>query len=582
MLSGEVGDGKLVAVQVAYIVYDAAGRLQSYNARVPEIFPAFAEQDMTGRTRDEIREVLRQDDAFRKTIDDLKERTEGNKLLSSDMGGFRFGEDGVFAIDDLPLPDGGVVTLIRDLSAKKRTMDAVARMDAALTKLAAEEAIYNGTKARAYEIITEVACEALGASRTDIWLLNVDGTALYAQESYWQASAGHQDLGRVDEAVCPALFQAIKTTKPTSILPVTEAPELEGFDLQMDTALPFQSVLLVPICRGPRAVGVVLVAEADCERIWTVSEISFVSYLSGLIIRMLEAHDRQVAEEGLRGFNEMLEARVKSRTQELEQAMETLKLAQDELIRAEKMASLGGLVAGVAHEINTPLGVALTSITHMAEELGGFERAVKSGSIKRSDLNGFMEAVAEGTMVAERNLERAAHLIRSFKMVAVDQTADDVRELDVGAYICEVVDSLKPTLRKKGVRVSADHKPGLIMRTAAGDLSHILTNLIMNAALHAFEDQSTGEKEISVRAKKIRGNVQLEVSDNGRGIAKEIRDKIFDPFFTTARNKGGSGLGLNIVYNTVYQKLRGTIALEEAEGGGARFIIKLPLEGTGV
>ncbi len=578
MLSGEVGDGQLIAVKVAYIVYGADGRLLSYNERVPEIFPIFGKQDMTGLTRDEVRDVLRREDAFRTTIDDLTERTEGNKPLSSDMGGFRFGEDGVFAIDDLPLPDGGVVTLIRDLSAKKRTMDAVARMDAALTKLAAEEAIYNGTKARAYEIITEVACEALGASRTDIWLLNVDSTALYAQESYWEADKGHRDLGRVDEENCAALFRAVKTARPTSITCVDGADELEGFDVQFGAEPPFQSLLLVPICRGPRAVGVVLVAEAGHERVWTTSEISFVSYLSGLIIRMLEAHDRQVAEEGLRGFNEMLEARVKSRTKELEGAMETLKLAQDELIRSEKMASLGGLVAGVAHEINTPLGVALTSITHMAEELSDFERAVKTGSIKRSDLSGFMEAVSEGTMVAERNLERAAHLIRSFKMVAVDQTADDVRELDVGAYIGEVVDSLKPTLRKKGVSVTAEDKTGLVMRTVAGDLSHILTNLIMNAALHAFQGVSDGKKEIRVQAKKIRGTMHLEVSDNGTGIPQEIREKIFDPFFTTARNKGGSGLGLNIVYNTVYQKLRGTILLEEPEGGGARFVIKLPIE----
>lgn len=574
MLSGDVADGRLVAVSVAYLVYGPDNRLKFYNEGAAKVFPVFRERDVIGLTRDEVRDILRSQDDFRDTIDELTRRSAGGKRLTSDMGGFRFGKDGVFALDDLPLPDGTTVTVIRDLSGKKRAMDAVERLDAALTRLGQEEAIYNGTKARAYEILTEVACGALGASRTDVWLLNVDGTALYAQESYWEAGSEHRDMGRVDEADCAPLFCAIKGLEPLTLLEPAETPELKGFDL----AGYFRSVLLVPICRGPRAIGVILVAQADEARDWNASEISFVSYLCGLVMRMLEAHDRQVAEEGLRGFNEMLEKRVKDRTRELEEAMENLHLAQDELVRSEKMASLGGLVAGVAHEINTPLGVALTGITHMAEELTAFRRAVESGQIKRSDLNAFIEAVAEGTAMAERNLDRAAHLVRSFKMVAVDQTADDVRELDLAAYLGEIVESLRPTLRKTGVMVEASAEGDLHMQTVAGDISHVLTNLIMNAALHAFPEGWAREKVIKVQARRMPDRVTIEVIDNGAGVPEAIRDKIFEPFFTTARNKGGSGLGLNIVFNTVYQKLRGGIALSDAEGGGSHFTIQIPLQ----
>ncbi|WP_020400442.1 sensor histidine kinase [Kordiimonas gwangyangensis] len=574
MLSGDVADGRLVAVSVAYLVYGPDNRLKFYNEGAAKVFPVFRERDVIGLTRDDVRDILRSQDDFRDTIDELTRRSAGGKRLTSDMGGFRFGKDGVFALDDLPLPDGTTVTVIRDLSGKKRAMDAVERLDAALTRLGQEEAIYNGTKARAYEILTEVACGALGASRTDVWLLNVDGTALYAQESYWDAGGEHRDMGRVDEAGCAPLFCAIKGLEPLTLLEPADAPELKGFDL----AGYFRSVLLVPICRGPRAIGVILVAQADEARDWNASEISFVSYLCGLVMRMLEAHDRQVAEEGLRGFNEMLEKRVKDRTRELEEAMENLHLAQGELVRSEKMASLGGLVAGVAHEINTPLGVALTGITHMAEELTAFRRAVESGQIKRSDLNAFIEAVAEGTAMAERNLDRAAHLVRSFKMVAVDQTADDVRELDLAAYLGEIVESLRPTLRKTGVMVEASAEGDLHMQTVAGDISHVLTNLIMNAALHAFPEGWTREKVIKVQARRMPDRVTIEVIDNGAGIPEAIKDKIFEPFFTTARNKGGSGLGLNIVFNTVYQKLKGGIALSDAAGGGSHFTIQIPLQ----
>ena len=576
MLSHEIADGSLIAVSVAYMVYGADHRLKFYNEGAADVFPIFRERDVIGLTRDEVRDILRSEDDFRDTIDELTRRVAGGKRLTSEMGGFRFGKDGVFAIDDLPLPDGTIVTVIRDLSAKKRSMDAVSRLDGALNRLANEEAIYNGTKGRAYEIITEVACEALGASRTDIWLLNVDSTALYAQESYWADGPGHTDLGRVDEADCAPLFRLTKAGEPAALLDTEHAPELEGFDLGAGQGATFRSVLLVPICRGPRAIGVVLVAQADDARDWNASEISFVSYLCGLVMRMLEAHDRMVAEEGLRGFNEMLEKRVKDRTRELEQAMENLHLAQDELVRAEKMASLGGLVAGVAHEINTPLGVALTGITHMSEELGTFRQAVESGQIKRSDLNSFIEAVAEGTAMAERNLGRAAHLVRSFKMVAVDQAADDVRELDLAAYLGEIVESLTPTLRKSGVRVRAHAEGDLHMHTVAGDISHVLTNLIMNAALHAFPEGWERAKEITVLARRTDDRIILEVIDNAAGIPEDIRDKIFEPFFTTARNKCGSGLGLNIVFNTVYQKLKGGIALTDADGGGSHFTIQIP------
>ncbi|NVJ96932.1 MAG: GAF domain-containing sensor histidine kinase [Alphaproteobacteria bacterium] len=580
MLPRDPNEGQLSPSAVAYLVYGADGKLLSFNERLRELFPGFANDHMIGKSRDEVRALLSESEpAAGEALDHLNKLNDQHTFLTSEMGVFEFGEGRYCALDDLPLPDGGTLTLVRDLSEKKRSLDSIARLEQAISQLANEEAIYNGTKDRAYLIMTEVACHALEATRTDIWLMNVDGTALYPQESFWAPTGEHVELNRVDQADTPDLFEKLKAGDPINVPDTTEATFLKGVRAGTEDMAEMKSLLIVPIMRGPRVVGAIAVAEEQENRVWDHSEIAFVSYLCDLILRMLEAHDRQVAEEGLRGFNELLEMKVKKRTQDLEETLETLKLAQEELVRSEKMASLGGLVAGVAHEINTPLGVALTSITHMAGACDEFKSVVESGKIRKSDLVSFMETADEATLVVQRNLDRAAHLIRSFKMVAVDQSADDTRQIDVGDYIGEIVDSLIPTLRKKGVKVSAEATGKLVVNTVPGDLSHILTNLIMNATLHAFaDDVARPEKAICVSAKRLKTRIRLEVADNGRGIPEDIREKIFEPFFTTARGSGGSGLGLNIVYNTVYQKLGGTIEVKEAEGGGTRFCIHLPVQ----
>ncbi|WP_286829008.1 MULTISPECIES: ATP-binding protein [Kordiimonas] len=576
MLPKDPYEGELSASPVGYIVYGPDGRLVSFNERIGELFPGFIHNDMIGKTREEVRDILR---TYEPAAVEALNRLDEISDLSAEDGIFEFGKGRYCALDDLALPDGSTLTLIRDLSEKKRSLDSIARMERALSELANEEAIYDGTKERAYLIMTEVAGKALMATRTDVWLMNVDRTSLYPQESYWSPTGEHMELERLDKEVNPALFEMLAAGEPICVPNVKAVDFLKGVRSGDGREQDIKSILIVPIMRGPRVVGAIAAAEETYEREWRQSEIAFVSYLCDLILRMLEAHDRRVAEEGLRGFNEMLEMKVKKRTRDLEEAMETLKLAQEELVRSEKMASLGGLVAGVAHEINTPLGVALTSITHMAEVLEGFKRMVDTGRIKKSDLTNFMETADEGTTVVCRNLERAAHLVRSFKMVAVDQSADDTREIDVGDYINEIVDSLVPTLRKKGVKVEAEAGGKLMMKTVPGDLSHILTNLIMNAALHGFSDRPDfDDKQIKVTAQAGKKDVIIEVMDNGRGIPEDIREKIFEPFFTTARSTGGSGLGLNIVYNTVYHKLGGSIEVGDAEGGGTRFTIKLPLE----
>jgi len=580
MLPKDPTAGELEPTPLAYFVYNADDRLVSFNARAADLFPLFKRSDLIGRERAEIVAILRKDDP--KTTESLDKIYEARTREGQDgirrLGTFYLGDGRFCALDDIALPDGGVMTLIRDLSQRKRTQDSIHRLETAVADLAHEEAIYSGKKEDAYRIMTKVACKALKAVRAGVWLMNVDGTTLYPQQSYWRPDKTYVDLAPVEASDGAALFERLGAGVPINASDVSAQTCVTPLIQNEEHQQAIKSMLVVPIRRGPRVVGAIVISEAETRRVWTVNEIAFVSYLCDLVMRMLEAHDRQVAEEGLRGFNEMLEMRVKSRTQELEEAMETIKLAQEELIRSEKMASLGGLVAGVAHEINTPLGVSLTSMSHMAEALAGFKETAASGRIKKSDLTDFVETADESTTVVLRNLDRAAHLIRSFKMVAVDQSAEDMRRINVGDYIHETVDSLIPTLRKKGVTVDASAAGEMTVETVPGDLSHILTNLIMNAAMHAFSDRpDRNDKQITVSAKRLKEKIRLSVADNGCGIPADIREKIFEPFFTTARATGGSGLGLNIVYNTVYQKLKGSIDVKDVKGGGTCFVIDLPV-----
>lgn len=256
-------------------------------------------------------------------------------------------------------------------------------------------------------------------------------------------------------------------------------------------------------------------------------------------------------------------------------ALSDLRKTQAELIQAEKLASLGQLVAGVAHEINTPVGVALTTATQMGEEARSFAGEARGDSLRRSRLLGFTDRMTEGANLLFSNLTRAADLVQSFKQVAVDQVSGERRQFDLRSWMTELVTSLRPLLRKRGVEVEIDCPDGLEVETYPGALGQVVTNLVVNAALHAYDEGQAGIVSITVRAPRP-ARFTLVVADNGRGIAREHIGRIFDPFFTTARQRGSTGLGLHIVYNLVVQTLRGRIDVWSEPDRGTRYTIDLP------
>ncbi|MEI8394711.1 MAG: ATP-binding protein [Rhodospirillaceae bacterium] len=270
-----------------------------------------------------------------------------------------------------------------------------------------------------------------------------------------------------------------------------------------------------------------------------------------------------------------IEQAVTDRTRELSATLDELRRTQDELVRSEKMAALGGMVAGIAHEINTPVGNSMTVATSLSRRAAEFRQALSGTEMRRSTLREFSEKVCAGTDLLVANLTRAVELISSFKRVAVDQTSERRRAFDLASGLGEIITMLKPIYKNSGHRIEIDVAPGIRMDSYPGALSQVITNLVSNALVHAFEGRQHGV--VLVAARMDGGeNVILTVADDGSGIDPRVLPRIFDPFFTTKLGSGGSGLGLHIVYVTVARILHGKISVKSEPGTGTTFTLTLP------
>lgn len=260
---------------------------------------------------------------------------------------------------------------------------------------------------------------------------------------------------------------------------------------------------------------------------------------------------------------------------ELTDSIKALQSAREQLVQSEKMASLGSLVAGISHEINTPIGNSITAATFLGEKTLNILNLFSKNELRQSDFTSFMDTAKEATEILQANLQRAADLIASFKQVAVDQTSNQCRQFKLKAHIEDTLLSLSPRLRHTCQKVIINCRNDLLLFQNPGAISQIATNLILNSVTHAFDPDDEGEIHFDISTS---GDiVEIIYWDNGRGISPQTLRHIFDPFYTTARGEGGTGLGMHITYNLVTQTLKGTISCESPESGGIRFVIRFPL-----
>lgn len=283
----------------------------------------------------------------------------------------------------------------------------------------------------------------------------------------------------------------------------------------------------------------------------------------------------------LKRLTENLELAVDERTREFQEAntqllgaLEDLQDAQNELVKAEKMASLGELVAGVAHEINTPLGVAVTGVSQAISQLNTLEKNKNSGSLTANSFDQYILDNRNLLILMTEQLNVASTLIKNFKEVAVDQNNFDVRDLNLHDYLNKVFDTVKPKYKPTNIQLKLTCPSGINISTRPGAFSQVISNLLINALIHGYEKNDRGVVNVICRTDD--DSVTISIEDDGVGIAKDNIEKIFDPFYTTKRGQGGSGLGLSIVFNIVTEALQGKIEVKSELGKGSQFVIEIP------
>ena len=283
-------------------------------------------------------------------------------------------------------------------------------------------------------------------------------------------------------------------------------------------------------------------------------------------------HQRDLKQENEnRAF---IEDELRNRNTELAESMETLKIAKDQLVESERMASLGGLVAGIAHDVNTPLGVGVTAASFMQEKLKSLQKAFEEKTLNAKTMNSYIADAEQTTSLLLTNLNRASELVASFKQVAVDQTSEAERDVDLAQYINEVVHSLAPSFKGTQHKIDVNCPDQLTIKCAPGVIAQIITNMIMNSLIHGFEYKKDGVISIDVREEQ--DVIYIDYKDNGKGLSEDALSQHFDAFFTTKRGKGGSGLGTHIMYNLVTQALGGQIEADSELDKGLQYKISFP------
>ncbi len=261
----------------------------------------------------------------------------------------------------------------------------------------------------------------------------------------------------------------------------------------------------------------------------------------------------------------------------LNQTIEQIKLAQNQLVESDKMASLGNLVAGVAHEVNTPLGTSVALASHLDQEIHELQARVNDGSLKRTQLERFLLSAAENSQLLLNNNERAAKLIASFKKIAVDQSSEVIGEFMVNDYLTDTIRSLHHKFKHTAISIETHiSNPNSVLKSYPGAFSQVISNLLLNSLMHGFDNGSQIGKIIIAIAVDNQ-HLRINYSDNGVGMNQEQQNKIFEPFFTTKRGQGGSGLGMSIVYNLITHKMNGQISCTSKLNSGTDFTITLPL-----
>ena len=360
-----------------------------------------------------------------------------------------------------------------------------------------------------------------------------------------------------------SLIQYVSRTCENLVINNLDADTRFAGDCYFERKQP-QSILCTPILHQGKLTGILYLENNFAKEAFTSDRIELLNLLCS---------QAAISLENARLY-ENLEQKVQERTQELSNTLEELKATQNKLVESEKMASLGNLVAGIAHEINTPVGTSITVASHLAVKTQDFVNNIAQGKLKRSTLNNYLEVAEQSSDLLVINLNRAGELVNSFKQVAVDQTNLEIRQFEVKEYIEGILLSLAPQLKQSPHKIKVSGDENLKVNSYAGSLAQVVTNLVINSLTHAYPEGKAGKLNFEISSQDK--YTQIIYSDDGCGIPNDYLGRIFEPFFTTKRNQGGTGLGLHIVYNLITYKLQGSIDVNSQVGKGCEFKILIP------
>jgi signal transduction histidine kinase len=475
--------------------------------------------------------------------------------------------------------------LSKAYATSKRDEERIRRENQHLADLLRDDTLRGVQVVDVFQTVTETLVTGLNVSRATAWRLDEARNELQCLDSFEPDGLRHAALAGWAAGALPEYLSLIHREKVIAISDIWHDPRGRELLVMHGMAPPYRSVIGVALQIDGKLGGLLSIQHQGEPREWTADEVGFAGAVGAVASAAIEARDKRIAQHELSQYRDHLEEIIATRTAELTDAnvelnrtLDVLKTTQAELLDQEKFASLGTIVAGVAHEVNTPIGVGVTASSALKQATVRLQKKVEAGELKKSDLMSYIEVAARSADILEANLGRAAELVRSFKQVAVDQSSEAVRVVELGQYVHDVMTSLRPELRKAGHAVTVDAPRPLQLETTPSAIWQIVSNLVMNSILHAFEPAQHGHLTISVT--EAEDAAILVYRDDGKGMNPDVRRRIFEPFFTTKRGQGGSGLGLSIVYNLVTKTLGGTILCTSAPDVGTEFMITIPMRSS--
>lgn len=447
-----------------------------------------------------------------------------------------------------------------------------------VSAVSSSSAVRHGDIQATAQLITEQVAKLLGIERVSVWLFNDAKDELHCVDLYLLSTDAHASGALLQKALFEEEFAHLASSKCVDASdPYTDIRTrgyIEGY-LRPNR---ITSMLDAVVRIGEELVGLVCLEHVDTPYIWQRDDVVFSSQLGdqvALAVSIARANTIHLVlrerDAQLQALNAELEQRVQERTASLQSATEAL-------LRSEQLAALGSIVAGVAHELNTPIGNARMVATTILDNARALEQAVLTGTLQKSALLAFTRSQREGAALVDNSLEKATALITSFKSVSVDQSSGVCRVFSVDTVIRDILEMLSPTLQKAACRIAVHRTvaTGLQMDSYPGALGQVLANLVNNTLLHAFEHGAEGNITIQVQ-RQGPDHVEFLFTDDGCGIAPQQISQVFNPFYTTKLGKGGSGLGLHLVYNIVTKTLGGNIHVTSTIGQGTCFHLRLPV-----